>query len=119
MSGALHLASDYMQGVPLHKSGSLKFVLGSALGIMVEDGAQAAYQRVSGTNLSGSRDNGTLPVWKRLVGYLWVATWLSLLSPDYLLPSNDLPKESRWYIPFIIKLWRVMTPYFRSRTNIY
>ena len=99
ISGILHLTSDYMQGVSPHKSGSPTFFLGSALGIMIEDGVQAMHRKVTRAPSSESRTGGFPPLWKRLVGFTWVVAWLSLLSPDYLLASKDLPKENRWYVP--------------------
>lgn len=102
LSGILHLASDYMQGVPPHKSSSLVFFLGSALGIMIEDAVQAMYRNVTGASSSESRTGEVPPLWKRLVGFIWVVAWLSVLSPGYLLASKDLPKENRWYVPVSI-----------------
>jgi hypothetical protein len=102
ISGIIHLLGDYIQGVPLQESGSFIFFLGCALGIMLEDGVQGILRSFSGVPMSKPPIDHAIPLWKRMVGFVWVIMWLSLVSPYYILTSRHLPKENRWYVPWSV-----------------
>ncbi|KAF9886720.1 hypothetical protein FE257_011097 [Aspergillus nanangensis] len=103
-SGFLHLTTDYMQGVSPSQSGAIRFFSGFTLAFMIEDGVQEIWRKLgspSNQKSASSRAivNQVLPLWQRVVGFLWVMAWLSLTSPEYLLAYQDLPKATRWYVP--------------------
>ncbi|KAL5358585.1 membrane bound O-acyl transferase family-domain-containing protein [Aspergillus floccosus] len=109
LSGFIHLITDAMQGVPPRESGALIFFPMFTLGFMVEDAAQEVWRRISSgwkhEKPSSSSSRSHVPsspsaaVWKRAVGFIWVVVWLSLTSPTFLLPAQELSRENRRYIP--------------------
>ena len=48
LSGVMHVASDHGLTIPVWESGAMQFFLTQALGIMLEDGFQAAYYSLTG-----------------------------------------------------------------------
>lgn len=103
-SGILHLTTDNMQGVSPSQSGAIRFFSGFTLAFMIEDGVQEVWRRFRRSSneksTSSRRDvDPGLPLWQRVAGFIWVMAWLSLTSPEYLLAYQDLPKETRWYVP--------------------
>ena len=82
VSGAFHTFSDISQGVPLQESGAMSFFCIQAVGIMVEDGVQAIFL-TSTPKLWGQKRAYLL---RRLIGYLWVLTWLIWTTPAWTYP---------------------------------
>lgn len=102
-SGVFHLIYDtYLGSVP-GESKAVMFFSSFAFGIMIEDGVQEAWRRLNGE--SGTRKetpkNG-VPVWHKVVGFIWVVVWLLLTAPWYLYPSARLPTDIKWLVPFSI-----------------
>ncbi|KAL5358184.1 membrane bound O-acyl transferase family-domain-containing protein [Aspergillus floccosus] len=85
ISGLMHTIGDMAQGMRWNESGALLFFSSFALGIMVEDGAQAAWRwmRATGRRMD-ARMPGKTPIWQKVVGFIWVALWLAILTPYYL-----------------------------------
>lgn len=83
-SGIFHLYADIAQRVPIQESGSIRFYCMQVLGIIFEDLVQATYKRVMGDSepVVCSRRSGL-----RVLGYLWVATWLVWTCPAWVYPA--------------------------------
>ncbi|EAU36847.1 predicted protein [Aspergillus terreus NIH2624] len=98
LSGILHLINDVLQGVPWRESGALLFFCSFTLGFMIEDGIQELWHQITGKyaktqsyrgdNEGRSKDTASTvtPLWKRLVGFLWVWVWMSIMTPVYMRP---------------------------------
>ncbi|GAQ03679.1 hypothetical protein ALT_1000 [Aspergillus lentulus] len=92
-SGVLHLACDAILGVPPSMSGAMPFFCLFPLAIMLEDGAQEVWRRATG------QSPGAVPFWQRLVGFLWVGSWMCATSPWYLYPAARQQPEKNWMVP--------------------
>ena len=77
-----------------YESGALQFLYLQSLGIILEDGVQAAYRAI----LSGRGESATAneklgknkagpSLWKCIVGYLWVAMWMAWSVPVTAYPA--------------------------------
>lgn len=104
VSGFLHAASDFGGGVPFTQSGALRFFCTQALGIMLEDGFQEIYRRVSGDQKS---------MLSKAVGYVWVFMWLCWSTPAWAYPiARSMEREDvlltfdALVSPFVANLWR-------------
>jgi hypothetical protein len=62
--------------------GAIQFFCNQALGIMIEDGVQELYRRISGK----SNDSVDTPLWAKIMGYLWVVAFLSWSTPIWVYP---------------------------------
>ncbi|TWU75761.1 hypothetical protein ED733_002362 [Metarhizium rileyi] len=100
LSGLLHVLMDSLQGVPPSQSGAMIFFPLFTLGFIIEDSIQAAWKRFHVTDET-CRPRLLLP-WQRVLGFIWVVTWISLTSPYYLAPSQRLPREDLRIVPFSI-----------------
>ncbi|EAL89236.1 Acetyltransferase pyr8 [Aspergillus fumigatus] len=92
-SAVLHLACDAILGIPPSGSGAMPFFCVVPLAIMFEDGVQEVWRRVTGPS------QGAVPFWQRLVGFLWVGSWMYATSPWYLYPAARQPPERTWMVP--------------------
>ncbi len=87
LSGVLHLSGELATGLPWYESGVVRFFYTQTLGILIEDGVQATYRAITG----GVRDSKAEPaLWKRIAGWIWVASWIS-----WSLPVNSYPMARR------------------------
>jgi hypothetical protein len=77
----------------------MMFFQSQAIAIMTEDGAQELYRRLSG-NKSTTESGEDVPLWKKLVGYLWVMTCLTITSPWFVYPINYQPEHKKWIFPY-------------------
>ncbi|KAL4868258.1 membrane bound O-acyl transferase family-domain-containing protein [Aspergillus spectabilis] len=95
ISGTLHTLCDLAFGIRWHESGALLFFSSFALGIMVEDGVQAVWRRIttagtrSGNGLENKRKRKmhggeVTPTWQKEVGFAWVTLWFTITTPSYL-----------------------------------
>ncbi|RHZ54853.1 acetyltransferase spyB [Aspergillus thermomutatus] len=93
LSGVMHVMSDLFMGIPLSQSTSLFFFCSMPLGIMIEDAVQAAWSRLTDSRPPGrvssvAIDGRSVPCWHKLVGFIWVCSWLSLTTPVWLYPME-------------------------------
>ncbi|KAJ5832818.1 hypothetical protein N7474_001129 [Penicillium riverlandense] len=104
-SGLLHVLLDAVVGMPTRYSGALPFFTSFTLGIMIEDGIQELYKRMTGS------EGHIVPRWKRAVGHLWVIIWLGVTSTWYLRPiSQNTPPHELSIVPFSISDRVGLTP---------
>ncbi|KAJ6009304.1 toxin biosynthesis protein Tri7-like protein [Penicillium canescens] len=83
VSGIIHLSAQY-KGFITTPPGAIHFFTSFTLAIMAEDGIQAIWARMAGEDKTVQKFSTRLPtLWKRLVGYIWVTMWLTLLGPLY------------------------------------
>lgn len=79
VSGAFHMFNDISQGIPWHENGAVRFFLTQAFGIMFEDALVAMFGRLLGQRQCGK-------TWIKVLGYVWVLTWLIWSSPVWIYP---------------------------------
>lgn len=104
MSGLIHVAYDIGSNVPLERSGAMHFFCSFAFGIMLEDAVQEAWKRLTGNRTVKS---GETTIWKKVVGFVWVAVFLSVVTPFYAYPSLQVPKAA---VPYSIAEKAGITP---------
>ncbi|OJD23032.1 hypothetical protein ACJ73_05611 [Blastomyces percursus] len=78
ISGLVHINSDRILGVPLRDSRCTSLFLCQALGIMLEDAVRWLYRSVT-----GSKGNGPVKVWHRLIGYVWLVVFALWAGPGW------------------------------------
>ena len=81
-SGLIHIGADWGETIPLRESGALYFFLTQAFGIMLEDAFQAAYY-----HFSGKQRKKETPKMHKIVGFVWLAIFLTWSSPVWLYPQ--------------------------------
>lgn len=106
ISSCLHLAIDGRAGIMLPQTGSLRCFLIQPVGIILEDGVQALYRRLHGGNAPQSK-------WTRMVGYIWVWTFLSLVAPMYNFPLFRYQDPARNGVP--IPVLKPVVEYFGKK----
>lgn len=100
LSALLHTLVDTVQGTPLDYSGSLAFFLSMILGMMIEDGVRALWNRVQPpSDTKQSSGEASLPAWRRAVGLVWVMGWLGVTSTFYFHPISQLPAGETTLVP--------------------
>lgn len=90
ISGVLHAVMDVATGIPWLSSGAIQFFCTQALGILLEDSAQAMYYSAFGR----SRVSTSPALWSRCLGYVWLVIFLSWSMPVYLYPTLYRTKGS-------------------------
>ncbi|KAJ5766585.1 uncharacterized protein N7511_004201 [Penicillium nucicola] len=85
VSAAFHIIVDILQSIPMGRSGSIPFYLAFILGIMLEDGVQELWKHMQARSEPPSAKED-VPLWKRLVGLVWVMLWLGVTSTWYFTP---------------------------------
>ncbi|KAH7161114.1 membrane bound O-acyl transferase family-domain-containing protein [Dactylonectria macrodidyma] len=97
VSGVVHLALDSFSPQPPPLGPTLAFFSSFSIAILIEEVVQDVCRRVTGV---GTRDpTQSVPLWHKLVGYIWVGFWLTLTSPWFLYHATRLPPESKWLVP--------------------
>ncbi|KAJ6144096.1 toxin biosynthesis protein Tri7-like protein [Penicillium chermesinum] len=82
LSGLIHLAAQY-KGSTFDKPGAVAFFTSFALGIIIEDGAQELWSRLTSSDSNEKEKDTKTAVWKKAVGYVWVSSWLIGLGAFY------------------------------------
>lgn len=103
LSALLHLFLDYGSGIPWALSGSMHFFLSFAFGIMIEDGVQALWNQFSPPQKSEDGETQT-PLWKKIVGMLWVFAFIGVFSTPYVERMTQLPPSSMIPLTVVGKL---------------
>ena len=81
LSGVLHMCGSSAYGIPWHESGAVRYFCMQALGIVIEDAVQAGYIAITGSD--DRRQGGRPSLWKRFLGYIWVACFQAWSMPVY------------------------------------
>jgi len=92
-SGVMHIIGDRAFAIPYRAGGAVPFFCLQPLGIMLEDGVQAATR---GWGIPG-------PV-RRLVGYVWVVGFLWWSTPTWFYPIAQVGDTTE-IVPFSVVRW--------------
>jgi hypothetical protein len=98
LSGLYHVGYSRAAGRIDHDLGTMMFFQAFPFAIMLEDGVQAIGRRISGV----TRDTEIVPLWKKLVGYIWVTICISAFSPWMLYSTSRIAHEHQWMLPYSI-----------------
>ncbi|KAL6241814.1 hypothetical protein RBB50_011347 [Rhinocladiella similis] len=93
ISAFLHAGMDAKSGIGLDKTGTIRCFMLQPVGIIMEDAALAIYRRVSGK----AQEPKT---WHKLVGYVWVWAFLTLVAPLYNIPLFWYQDATKARVPF-------------------
>jgi hypothetical protein len=99
LSGILHVLFNIAGGKVDSKIGTMLFFQSFAFGIMVEDGIQAIWRRLTGEKF---QSNGSTSVWKKFVGFIWVAVFMIIVTPWFVYPITRVPAEMRAFGPVMV-----------------
>ncbi|KAF4965145.1 hypothetical protein FSARC_7012 [Fusarium sarcochroum] len=97
-SGLFHVVTDTFNWAPPYKLPTMAFFGAFAIGIMIEDAVQVLCRQITGVNTRDEKQR--VPLWHKLVGYVWVSLWLTLTTSWYLYHNTRLPAEVKWLVPF-------------------
>ena len=104
LSGIMHVFSDAGGGVSMRQSGATQFFGMQALGIMMEDGVREIYKQFTG------RKAGSTPtISERIIGYMWVITFLIWTSPVWVFPVTLQMREEEAMLSL-----SALRPFFRG-----
>ncbi|KAJ5716853.1 hypothetical protein N7488_002499 [Penicillium malachiteum] len=93
-SGGLHVVLDIVQGIPGEESGAMLLFMTAGLGLMIEDGIKDLWRKVSASRRAGeSRKDTPVPLWQKIVGFMWAMGWLGLTSTWYFYPQMVRPEN--------------------------
>jgi hypothetical protein len=96
LSGIYHVIYSRASGRVDHDLGTMAFFQAFAIAIMVEDGIQAIGRRLSGV----TRDTEVVPIWKKLVGYVWVVICFTIIAPWMTMPTSRIAHQEQWILPY-------------------
>ncbi|KAL8791593.1 MAG: hypothetical protein Q9195_005798 [Heterodermia aff. obscurata] len=115
LSGLVHHYIDVVDGREWSGSGAIQGFSLMGVGVVAEDAVQWVWFDVlgdrglvggsSGSTKEGDGQKRRQGTWAtRVVGYLWVVTWLSVATPWYLYPnlSRDTGGERHEMLPFSV-----------------
>lgn len=99
VSGVLHALLDLTIGVPFTESGAVQFYCLQAIGIMLEDGVQFVFHRLTRNE---TRTMLQPKGWTRMVGYLWLVAWMTWCAPIWFYPGamRNKGEERDHILPF-------------------
>jgi hypothetical protein len=97
LSGILHIFTDLGMGKSSYW-GTMLFFQSMAFGIMIEDAAQELTRRLFQSHSPVNGDSTSL--WKRVLGYAWVVTFLLIFTPIYTNEMALIPPDEAWFAPF-------------------
>ncbi|KZN87012.1 hypothetical protein EN45_055670 [Penicillium chrysogenum] len=105
ISAIFHVIVDILQSIPVERSGSMPFYLAFIIGIMLEDGVQSLWKRVQTPDNGQSKEkqlSGSVPLWRRAAGMVWVMLWLGVTSTWYFTPMIQSTNDDMRVIPFSV-----------------
>ena len=76
--------------LPYAQTGAVRFFCTQAIGIMIEDGVQAFHRHFRGSKIS----NAKVPLWHRIVGFIWLIVFLTWSTPAWMFPmTRNMTRE--------------------------
>ncbi|KAI2769577.1 membrane bound O-acyl transferase family-domain-containing protein [Daldinia loculata] len=91
ISGVIHIAIDFSSGIPVSKSGALRFFLIQPLGILIED------------IISVAPGIALLPqIVQRFLSFIWLSLWMTWTAPGYVYPIIYKSVSGGGLVPFSI-----------------
>lgn len=106
ISGIVHLFYNWATLRKYDDLGTMAFFQSSAVLIMIEDGVQAIGRRFSGV----TRENEIVPLWKKVIGFIWVVIGLAVISPFKLTGDMRFPQWKQLTYPWSLGLYIGQTP---------
>ena len=110
ISGYMHALTEIAQDIPWNNSGAVHFFCTQAIAIILEDGAQGIYRRISKPS---SKDAVRSLAIYRWIGYLWTTIFLIWSTPIWIYPSlyENKGEEKDLTVPIsivrpLIRLWK-------------
>ncbi|KAL3459749.1 membrane bound O-acyl transferase family-domain-containing protein [Aspergillus heterothallicus] len=101
LSALMHACIDAKGGIGFELTGAWACFLLQPIGIILEDTGVILYTKIFGEL------RGPTPLWARMVGYIWVWTFLTLVAPLYNFPLMRYQDPTRNGAPFsVVKLLR-------------
>ncbi|KAJ5546363.1 hypothetical protein N7494_003948 [Penicillium frequentans] len=97
ISSLYHVIVDLLQSVPPEYSGSITFYTGFVVGIMIEDCVQELWGRFGAESSNSEKTEPAM--WQRILGILWVMTWLAITSTWYFTPMIQLTGPDVTMVP--------------------
>jgi hypothetical protein len=99
LSGILHVLFDIAVGKVDSKISTMLFFQSFAFGVMIEDGVQALWRRLKGQKFHSQCD---VSLWKRILGFLWVAMFIIIVAPWFAYPTARVPAELMAFGPVTV-----------------
>ena len=90
-SGLYHVPVDYIQGVPLARTGAVHFFVLQAAAIAVEDAVQWAWSRRQPAGEEAPKHKPSR--FYRLLGVMWVVAWLAWSTPIWSYPMFQIQEQ--------------------------
>lgn len=100
LSGAFHAVLELLdaRGLgPVVAVQTLSYYVICGMGILVEDAAQSLWRLVTGAG-PRSKDE-PLPLWHKVVGYLWVMVFFTAVGPIFAYPIIRMPNDRKMFSP--------------------
>ncbi|PGH17471.1 hypothetical protein AJ79_01071 [Helicocarpus griseus UAMH5409] len=88
ISGIAHIISDRMIGIPYRDTRIVSLFLSQAVGIMFEDAGRWIYRCVT-----GSKREGPVKIWHRVVGYAWLVVFALWAVPEWVFSILRLEEQ--------------------------
>ncbi|EQL38106.1 hypothetical protein BDFG_00490 [Blastomyces dermatitidis ATCC 26199] len=112
LSGILHVPFLAATSISILDSwrGSMLYFTSFTLGFMIEDTAQALWRRLGVEKLGSQPASAGVTVFKRVVGMLWVISFMCMTVPFFGYPVSRVPAERRELIPSGFSIVRVVGP---------
>ncbi|PGH12838.1 hypothetical protein AJ79_04062 [Helicocarpus griseus UAMH5409] len=105
LSGLGHVLVFAGSGIPMAEwSGSMLFFCSFAAGFMTEDGVQELWRRtgIEKRLFADGRNARGLSLFKRIVGWVWVLGFLSVVSPFFCYPMSRVPTGKEGMVPYSV-----------------
>jgi hypothetical protein len=111
-SGVMHSCAGIAAGRSPKQLNALHFFLTQALGVLFEEFVQLSFVKLMGQRTKCEQEQDETPSsLTRLLGYLWVAAFLTWSGPAWLYPqasSAPLPGQNNSFVPYsFIKAWKM------------
>jgi hypothetical protein len=83
-----------------HFASTMLFFQSFSFGIMIEDSLQAVWRKFTGEKFAKRQDY--VPLWKKIIGFIWVSTFLVMVTPWDMYPAARAIQENSSMMPFAI-----------------
>jgi len=85
ISGLIHVITDRLMGLTIWETGAISFFTAQYIGIVVEDTFQWLFQRFRRYETKSTKGS-YLPLWQRVVGFIWLAVFQMWATPLGVFP---------------------------------
>ncbi|OAX78874.1 hypothetical protein ACJ72_06815, partial [Emergomyces africanus] len=110
LSGLMH--ATFLAGAGISSPdcwrGSMLYFTSFTLGFMIEDASQALWRRLGVEGSQPTAASKGMATFKRVVGMLWVMTFMCMTVPLFSYPLSRLPAERRESIPTAYSIAKVV-----------